>query len=110
VTEFRVTFGLHHEQVPHPNCGWVHPGGWLTIEAPNEELAREGALITVGRTDPDNPRSAPAFAFIYDMSKPENTGSMWEAFTRGELMRVVYSSSWTAFPSRQLMASLEEST
>lgn len=37
--EFRFTFGVQYAHEPHP-VPWVHPDGWLAVEAPNEDMAR----------------------------------------------------------------------
>lgn len=69
---YYVTFGSQYSYEPHPSGDWVHPDGYLAIEASTYDLARERAFeITDGK-----------FAFMYD-KEPEA-----QFYPRGELLRV----------------------
>lgn len=75
VPEFRVTFGTaHNEDHAALNLG-VLSEGWVTIEAPNEEIARGIALGIFG----------PKWAFLYEKDEfhPHH-------YTQGELLRLAW--------------------
>lgn len=69
---YYVTFGQKYAHEDHPRIPTAHPDGWLTIEAPDEETARDKAFeLTDG-----------AFAFMYD-KQPDIL-----VYPRGEVCRV----------------------
>lgn len=55
MAEFFITFGVQYSRVPHPTFPLAHPDGWVVIEAPDEEAAREHAYARLGQR----------WAFIY---------------------------------------------
>lgn len=71
MTEFYVTFGVQYEDGSHPRA-WVHPDGYLTIEADDYSTARHAAFTLLDNN----------FAFIYEEKLDSNT------FPLGELHRI----------------------
>jgi hypothetical protein len=47
LTEFRVTFGQAHRDLPE--LPEAHPDGWLTVFAPDETAARDLVFAELGR-------------------------------------------------------------
>jgi hypothetical protein len=37
---FYLTFGQQYAREAHPTAGWIHPDGYVTIDAPDEATAR----------------------------------------------------------------------
>lgn len=55
MTEFYITFGNKYRLEAHPAGEWVHPDGYLVIEATDYSTARQRAFELLGDQ----------FAFIY---------------------------------------------
>lgn len=72
MAEFRVTFGQRYLREPH-EMEWVHPDGWLTVEAKDEETARDFLFNWMGLH----------WSFIYPAETFEP-----ELFPLGELHRI----------------------
>ena len=70
--EFYVTFGDRYRRESHPVCGWVHPDGYLVIEATDHDTARQAAFNVTGGK----------FAFMYQ-DQPD-----LQYFPLGEIMRI----------------------
>lgn len=70
---YYFTFGQQYRTEPHPQSG--HPDGWFTIEAPDEDAARDRMVKLCGQQ----------WATSY-----ENEPSL-SAFPRGELRKIEWS-------------------
>lgn len=68
-SDFFVTFGQKYRYEPHPQFGKAHPDGWIRINAPDEDAARNAAFTLLGT----------GWATMYD-SEPQR-----EIYPRGEL-------------------------
>lgn len=53
--KFNVTFGVQYSREPHPTLGIIHPNGYVSIIAEDEESARSEIFRLIG----------PSWAFIY---------------------------------------------
>lgn len=72
--EFYVSFGQKYRHETHPRLPFVHPDGYLTIEAKNYTSARAHAFTLMG----------PAWCMLYDA---EEFKGISHHFPRGELKR-----------------------
>lgn len=70
-----VTFGVQYAHEPHPRCAWVHPDGWLRIEAQTEQDARLAAVDLLGS----------AWSMCYTPSDEDEWRDSIKFFPRGEL-------------------------
>jgi hypothetical protein len=73
MTAIYITFGVQYAREPHPRLPFVHPDGYLTVEAPDYRTALAVAFAMTGG----------AHAFDYP-ERPSHT-----TFPRGELCRVI---------------------
>lgn len=48
--KFNVTFGLKYSREPHPKLGIIHPNGYVSIIAEDEESAREEIFRLIGES------------------------------------------------------------
>lgn len=79
-----VTFGQRYPREPHPFKDYADHNGWLTIDAPNERLARKAAFEELGQY----------WSMLY--SEDEFDKSL---YPKGELMRLtIYEPSPTHGP------------
>lgn len=83
--EYRLTFGSQYSHEPHPALpNLVHPDGWFTIVADDENAARRLVIRLLDR----------AWSMLYSpeevAAKPTDPGASWESlFPRGEMLRIV---------------------
>jgi hypothetical protein len=73
MARFYVTFGQQYAREEHPAWPGVHPDGWVTIEAPDYDAARERAFTLFGRR----------WAFLYEAADFDRS-----YFPGGELARI----------------------
>ncbi len=80
MTTIYVTFGVQYAQEPHPRLPFVHPDGYLTVEAPDYHTALVTAFALTGG----------AHCSDY-VERPSERG-----FRRGELARIIVHDSIAA--------------
>lgn len=56
---FYLTFGMQYSHEVHPHWAGAHPSGWLEIQAPDEDAARQLVREYIGNR----------YAFIYDEAR-----------------------------------------
>jgi hypothetical protein len=79
---FAGTFGQRYRRKVHPAGSWVHPDGYVVIEALDEKTAREIMFVSFGDQ----------WATLYTWERfcaACGSASVFELFPRGELCRII---------------------
>ena len=72
---FYVTFGSKYRSVGHPKARYIHPDGYVTVIAENEEEARKIVMLEFGNH----------WASMYD-----DATMVFDYFPRGNLKTIKY--------------------